>query len=179
MHMTAQYIYQKFSKGDGICRCNKAMETSGHVLHECQCDANSLGREQMTHKVHGSIRDLVAAGAVSPDWGWFLSQIFTLDKNGSTSMWAKNTAPDWVGPSGHRANQSPGKQKKDILRWVRMGSECLWKGSSRSASHLRYMGMPAKTAEKWSGNLRDLLLDGATAIWRLRCRELRAFKTRN
>jgi hypothetical protein len=34
------------------------------------------------------------------------------------------------------------------------------------------MGMPAKTAEKWSGNLRDWLLDGATTIWRLRCREL-------
>jgi hypothetical protein len=35
-------IYQKFSKGGGMCRCKKAMETSGHVLHECQCDANSL-----------------------------------------------------------------------------------------------------------------------------------------
>jgi hypothetical protein len=35
-----------------------------------------------------------------------------------------------------------------------------------------HMGMPAKTAEKWSGNLRDWLLDGATAIWHLRCREV-------
>ena len=33
------------------------------------------------------------------------------------------------------------------------------------------MGMPSKTADKWSSNLRELLLDGATTIWRLRCRE--------
>jgi hypothetical protein len=84
------------------------------------------GRKQMTHKIHGSIRGLVAAGAVSPDWGWFLSQMFALDKDGSTEMWAENTVPDWALWSQHQPISSAAK--KDILVWVRMGSECLWKG---------------------------------------------------
>jgi hypothetical protein len=55
-----------------------------------------------------------------------------------------------------------------------MGSECLWKGlfPLRLAITLRNIGMPAKIADAWSDTLRDWLLDGATTIWRLRCREV-------
>jgi hypothetical protein len=95
--------------------------------------------------------------------------MFALDKDGSTEMWAENTVPDWALWSQKQPISSAAK--KDILVWVRMGSECLWKGlfPIRFTTTLRCMGMPAKTAERWSGNLRDWLLDGATAIWRLRC----------
>jgi hypothetical protein len=119
--MTAEYMCQKFSKGDGKCRCNKAMETSGHVLHECQCDANSLGREQLTHKIHGSIRDLglVAAGAVTPDWGWFLSQKCSLwTKDGSTEIWAKNTVPDWALWSQSQPIPREAKKNPDVGTYV-------------------------------------------------------------
>jgi hypothetical protein len=30
------------TKGGGMCRCKKAVETSGHMPHKCQCDAHSL-----------------------------------------------------------------------------------------------------------------------------------------
>jgi hypothetical protein len=95
MHMTEEYIQRKFSKGDGMCRCGKALETSTHVLHECSCEANSLGREQMTHKIHSSIRTLVATRAITPDWSWFLTRMFTLDESGKTEMWAPGTTPSW------------------------------------------------------------------------------------
>jgi hypothetical protein len=165
-------VWKFGSKGDGVCRCQKTAETSRHVLHECRCDANSLGREQMAHKTHGSIRGLMTAGAISPDWGWFLTQVFALDKDGATEMWDKHVVPEWALWSQQQSISSAAKN--DILVWVRMGSECLWKGlfPVRFTATLRCMGMPAKVAEKWSGNLRDWLLDGATAIWRLRCKEV-------
>ena len=171
MHMTEEYIQRKFSKGDGMCRCGKALETSTHVLHECSCEANSLGREQMTHKIHSSIRTLVATRAITPDWSWFLTRMFTLDESGKTEMWAPGTTPSWsLMAQGQRI---PTETKKNIMSWVRMGSECLWKGlfPAHITATLCAMGMSSKTAEKWSGNLRELLLDGATSIWRLRCRE--------
>ena len=54
-----------------------------------------------------------------------------------------------------------------------MGSECLWKGlfPVHITATLRAIGMPSKTADKWSSNLHELLLDGATTVWRLRCRD--------
>ena len=96
-----------------MCRCGKALETSTHVLHEFLCEANSLGREQMTHKIHGSIRTLVATRAIAPDWGWFLTRMFSLDKNGKTEMWAQGTMPSWsLWSQGQRI---PVKTKSDIM----------------------------------------------------------------
>jgi len=96
MYMTAEYIHRKFKKGDGWCRCEKAKETSTHMLHECQSEANALGREQLVYKIHRSIRKLVEIKAVSPNWGWFLTQMFALDKDGATMMWDPGSIPDWA-----------------------------------------------------------------------------------
>ena len=124
MHMTEEYIQRKFSKGDGMCRCGEALETSAHVLHDCSCEANSLGREQMTHKIHGSIQTLVAIRAITPDWSWFLTRMFSLDKNVKTKMWAQGTPPPWSLEPMDRADPrvprgeppqrgSPGKSRLD------------------------------------------------------------------
>ena len=154
-----------------MCRCGEALETSAHVLHDCSCEANSLAREKMTHKIHNSIRTLVAIRTITPDWSWFLTRMFSLDKNGKTEMWAPGTTPSWcLWSQGQRISM---KTKDDSMAWIRMGCECLWKGlfPVHITTTLRAMGMPSKTADKWSSNLRELLLDGATTIWRLRCRE--------
>ena len=120
-----------------MCRCGEALETSAHVLHECSCEANSLAREQMTHKIHNSIRTLVAARAITPDWSWFLTRMFSLDNNGKTEMWAQGTTPAWcLWSQGQRI---PMKTKDDIMAWIRMGSECLWKASSLRISPQPYM----------------------------------------
>ena len=96
-----------------MCRCGEALETSAHVLHDCSCEANSLAREQMTHKIHNSIRTLVAIRAITPDWSWFLTRMFSLDKNGKTEMWAQGTTPPWsLWPQGQRI---PVKTKDDIM----------------------------------------------------------------
>jgi hypothetical protein len=52
--------------------------------------------------------------------------MFAVDKDGSTEMWEKNTVPEWALWSQQQPISSAAK--KDILVWVRMGSECLWKG---------------------------------------------------
>ena len=107
----------------------------------------------------------------SSPWSWFLTRMFSLDENGKTVMWAPGTTPPWSLMS--QGQRIPIETKKNIMSWVRMGSECLWKGlfPAHITTTLCAMGMPSKTADKWSGNLRELLLDGATSIWRLRCRE--------
>jgi hypothetical protein len=141
---------------------------------ECRSEAkaNALGREQLVYKIHRSIRKLVEIKAISPNWGWFLTQMFSLDKDGATLMWNPGSIPDWA--LWVQTQPITENTKQDILAWVHMGSECLWKGlfPLRLAITLRNIGMPAKIADAWSDTLRDWLLDGATTIWRLRCREV-------
>jgi len=143
MYMTAEYVHRKFRKGDGWCRCKKAKETCTHMRHECQSEANALGREQLVYKIHRSIRKLVGIKAISPNWGWFLTQMFSLDKDGATMMWDPGSIPDWA--LWVQTQPITENTKQDILAWVHMGSECLWKGlfPLRLAITLRNIGMPA------------------------------------
>ena len=87
-------------------------------------------------------------------------------------MWDPGSVPDWA--LWVQTQPITENTKQDILAWIHMGSECLWKGlfPLRLAITLRSIGMPAKIADAWSDTLRDWLLDGATTIWRLRCREV-------
>jgi hypothetical protein len=65
--------------------------------------------------------------------------------------------------------------KSAITKWVENGSEYNynWKGLFPSDLQwiLQQLGVSSKTAQKWITNMRNLLLDGATTIWHLRCRE--------
>ena len=125
----------------------------------------------MTHHMHSSIRSLEAEGELSPDWCWFLKQLFGLTIDGSTDTWTRGEEPQWT----QWAQQQPihADAKRDIQSWVRNGSECNWKGlfPPRLSMTLQHMGMTSKRAQKWVKQVRDILLDGATTIWRLRCRE--------
>ena len=98
--------------------------------------------------------------------------MFALDKDGATRMWDPGSIPDWA--LWVQTQPITENTKQDILAWIHMGSECLWKGLFllRLAITLRNIGMPPKIADAWSDTLRDWLLDGATTIWRLRCREV-------
>jgi hypothetical protein len=101
-------------------------DKSDHVLHSCLCPANALGREQMTHHMHSSIRSLEVEGELSPDRCWFLKQLFGLTIDGSTDTWTRGEEPQWT----QWAQQQPihADAKGDIQSWVRNGSECNWKG---------------------------------------------------
>jgi hypothetical protein len=89
-------VRRTFKKGDGKCRCGVELETCSHVLHRCTAPASTLGREQMAHHIHESIRQLWTEGELSAGWFWFLIHVFGVGKNGTTHTWTRGEEPQCV-----------------------------------------------------------------------------------
>ena len=170
-HLTNAYAATTFKRGDGKCRCGAEAETSAHVLHRCLCPANLLGREQLVHHIHSSLRALWSEGELQADWEWFLTKMFELDHKGATCTWTRGEEPAWS--RWAQEQQISGDLKSAISRWIKNGSECNWKGlfPPDVCWILQQWGMSPKRATKWINTMRDILLDGGATIWRLRCRE--------
>jgi predicted alpha-1,6-mannanase (GH76 family) len=61
-----------------------------------------------------------------------------------------------------------------LTKWLQNGSEVVWKGifPPQIADIAQDMGMSRTNAAGWADKMRDMLLQGATDIWKYRCKEI-------
>jgi hypothetical protein len=74
----------------------------------------------------------------------------------------------------HTKNELTPENAEALTKWLKNGSEVMWKGIfPPSITHiLKNMGMHASKVSTWPDKIRDMLLDGATSIWKARCKEV-------
>ena len=172
-YLTNERLHSHMNIGDGMCRCGREKETSSHMILRCGCVPNEMRRQRMISRIAKYHQDLADTGEITGKWAKFMIKLYNVNEEGKATEWSTNDIPEWLKTIETKQELSPANATA-LTKWLQNGSEVVWKGifPPQIADIAQDMGMSRTNAAGWADKMRDMLLEGATDIWKYRCKEV-------
>jgi predicted alpha-1,6-mannanase (GH76 family) len=132
-----------------------------------------MRRERMISRTAKYHQDLADTGEITGKWAKFIIKLYNVNEEGKATEWPANDIPEWMKTIETKQALSPANATA-LTKWLQNGSEVVWKGlfPPQIADIAQDMGMSHAKAAGWADKMRDMLLEGATDIWKYRCKEV-------